>query len=368
MTSNSASTVPQDPALTARVAATLALVLVADATLVAVLASLLRPWFAPVLGGAPGVVGWVALVVPATAVLAWAQFRYARRETLSAVDARPVTDEESPELAGRLRRLAQTADVRPPTPAIADTQVPNSLTVGGLGSATVVVSTGLLDRLDGDELDAVLAHELAHLQNRDAAVMTLATFLPALASDDYSVFDAGGPVARRVSLVVAAVLGYAATTTLVSAPAFSFESILAFGAFVAFTALFAGVALGLLALPVVVLGGQLSRLREFSADRAGALLSGDPASMASALEKLDASATRQPATDVRTAGIRELCFLPHGLDAAAGSEKANGGSSDPGSENDPLAGLPLEVETHPPTEERIARLRELQAEAQKIHQ
>lgn len=365
MTRNSALTASRNSAPTVRVAATLALVLAADAAFVAVLAYLLRPWFAPFLGGAPGVVGWVALVAPATAVLAWVQLQYARRETLSAANARPVSDDEYPDLYGRLRRLAQTADVRPPTLAVADTEVPNSLTVGGLGSATVVVSTGLLDALDADELDAVLAHELAHLQNRDAAVMTLATFLPALASDEYSVFHVGGPVTRRLALGIAAVLGYAATASLVAAPPFSLASVLAFGGFVAFTVVFGGVALGLLALPVVVLSGRLSRLREFSADRAGALLSGNSAAMASALEKLDESATERPTADVRTVGVRELCFLPHGIGSGedgADSEAENGGSGD-----DPLAGLPVEVATHPPTEERVARLRELQAESAELY-
>jgi heat shock protein HtpX len=243
--------------------------------------------------------------------------------------------------------------VTSPDLAVAETDVANCFTVGDLRGGTIVVSTGLLETLSDDELDAVLAHELAHLQNRDAAVMTLATFLPALANDEYSLFPERGP-ARTLALGVAVVVGYAASTALVGAPPFSLESLLVFGAFAAFTVLFGGIALGLLALPVAVLTGTLSRYREFAADRAGALLAGDPAAMASALEKLDEGASVRPTEDVRTNGIRELCFLPHGI---VGRVNGDGGERD-----DPLAGLPVEVATHPPTAERIARLRDLAAE------
>jgi len=353
---------------TRRVAVTLAGLLAADAALLAVLAYLFRPWVAPLAGDRAALVA-AAAVVPATAGLAWAQLRYARRETLAAADARPLEDGERPELRARLGRLARTADVRVPEIAIAETDVPNSLTVGGLGRATVVVSTGLLDRLDDDELDAVLAHELAHLRNRDATVMTLATFLPALASDDRSALSTvGDPGARRLAVGVALVVGYAVSTSLSSAPPLSLASLLAFAGFVAFTALFGGVALGLLAIPAVALSGRLSREREFAADRAGALVSGEPAAMASALERLDAAAGGRPPADLRTTGVRELCFLPHGLGERPretdGDADADGDSDTAAGAVDPLAELPLAVATHPPTGERVARLRDVQAQGE----
>jgi heat shock protein HtpX len=360
-------------ARTRRVAVTLAGLLAADAALLAVLAYLLRPWAVPLAGDRAGFVA-AAAIVPATAVLAWAQLRYARRETLAAADARPLEDGEHPELRARLGRLARTADVRTPDLAIAETDVPNSLTVGGLGSATVVVSTGLLDRLDGDELDAVLAHELAHLRNRDAAVMTLAAFLPALASDERPALPGtAGSLGRRLGVGVALAVGYAVSTSLASAPPFSPASLLAFAGFVAFTALFGGVALGLLAIPAVVLSGRLSREREFAADRAGAVISGEPAAMASALERLDAAAGGRPPNDLRTTGVRELCFLPHGFGERP---RASGGDaeSDPDSDAasggpvDPLAELPLAVGTHPSTDERVARLRDVQTRGEAPYQ
>jgi heat shock protein HtpX len=312
---------------------------------------------------APGLVGsaaWVALVAVATVALALIQLKYTRREALEAADARGVSSGEYSDLRSRLQRLAQTAEMTPPDLAVAETETANCFTVGDVRGGTVVVSTGLLDALSDEELDAVLAHELAHLRNRDAAVMTLATFLPALANDDYSLFRDRSDSARTVALGLAAIVGYAASTALVAAPPFSVASVLAFGAFVAFSVLFGGVALGLLALPVAILSGHLSRYREFAADRAGALLAGNPAAMASALEKLDAGASSRPTVDVRASGVRELCFLPHGIlrgeDESGGKD---GSESEVGIGDDPLAGLPLDVATHPATEERIARLREL---------
>ncbi|PSP70737.1 hypothetical protein BRC79_01820 [Halobacteriales archaeon QH_8_67_27] len=79
-----------------------------------------------------------------------------------------------PALESRVRRLAQQAGARPPSVAVVDAHPPNCYTVGRRGAATVVVSESLLETLDDAELDAVLAHELAHVLNRDVTVMTVA--------------------------------------------------------------------------------------------------------------------------------------------------------------------------------------------------
>ena len=366
---------------------TLAAVLAVDLVVVLVLASLLAPWLVAVHGGllAAGVAispaGWWALVLAVgVGAIVWLHLDFVRTRLLAVVatgsagaGARSDGDFEShPELHARLTRLAAAADIEPPSLWVLDTDVPNSLAVGGPRSATVVVSEGLLDRLGDGELDAVLAHELAHVKNRDAAVMTLALFLPAMAA------RAPAPFSKRtVALACAAVVvvhslgalvaGFVVTLTvepvgISAAGSTGVGPILAAAPFVLFVLLFGGVVLGVLATPVLMLGGRLSRDREFAADRAGALLSGSPAALATALETLD-DAVETPETDARDVArgdskspdmpeatptlpeaARGLCLLPHGFDGA------------PDGDDRRL------TRSHPPVEERVARLRELVVE------
>ncbi len=338
----------REPALTRRIFTTLALVLIADLLLVACGAFLLRPWLSPLVRNAPAGLGWLVLVLPATGLLAWAQLRYARNEALAEVDANVVTADEYPDLSARVRRLATGADVPIPTIAVADTSVPNAFTVGGPRSATLVVSTGLLSALDGDELDAVLAHEIAHVKNRDAMVMTLATFVPALAGDYSLLADLGlSRSTRHAVWAVALAVLYAPSSTVIDAPLFSLRYTVLFGLLVACVVLFGGAALGIVATPVVSLAGRLSHDREFTADRAGALLAGSPASMASALRTLSGNAPKSPETDARVVGgVQQLCFLPGGF----------------GAETNEFESLPISVRTHPSTDDRIDRLRALESD------
>ncbi|SIR82498.1 heat shock protein HtpX [Haladaptatus litoreus] len=244
---------------------------------------------------------------------------------------------------------ASGTDVPVPTVAVTQTAVPNAFTVGGPRSATIVVSTGLLESLGEDELDAVLAHELAHIKNRDAMVMTLATFVPSLAGDYSLLRDLGlSQSARYTVWSVALALLYVPSATVIDAPLFSLQYTLLFGLLVACLVLFGGVALGIVAMPVVSLASRLSHDREFIADRAGAVLAGSPASMASALRTLTED-ENFPEQDARAVGgVRQLCFLPGGF----GTET---GDSD-------LESLPISVQSHPSTDERIASLRALEAE------
>ena len=346
----------RDPALTRRILTTLACVLIADLLLVGCVAFLLRPWLAPVASGLPAGSGWLALVVPATAILAWAQLRYTRREALSEVDATVVTDETYPDLVARVRRLATGADVAVPTVAVTGTETANAFTVGTPRHATVVVSTGLLSALDGKELDAVLAHELAHIKNRDATVMTLATFLPALAGDYSLLADLGlGKSARRTVWLVTVALLYVPSAAVIDAPIFGVRYTVTYVLLVAFVLLFGGVALGLLAMPVISLASRLSHDREFIADRAGATLSGSPASMASALTTLAEDAPTTPDRDARAVdGVKQLCFLPGGF----GNDDGNDADDTSGA----LDSLPISVQTHPTTDDRLDALRDVAAE------
>ncbi|WP_435365566.1 M48 family metalloprotease [Haloarchaeobius sp. DYHT-AS-18] len=344
----------RDSDLTARILLTLALILVADLALVSAVAYLLSPWLAypqAALASALGIEGasslaWGAVVVlPVLVAFVWAQFRYSRRELLAEADARPVSADEYPALHARLQRLATQADMQPPSLAVADTSVPNSFAIGGFRNATIVVSTGLLDALDDDQLDAVLGHELAHVRNRDATVMTLASFVPALVSDDFSLFGTRslGYLFWGAVLVVL----YGLSAAFIDAPILSAEYTISFVMMLVLSAVLGGIVLGVVGAMVLGLSRNLSQYREYVADRSGALLAGNPAALATALQTLDESVAT-PTTDRRQyAGVEGLCLLPYGFT-----------DGDPASDGE----FTVETRSHPPTEKRIERLQALQRE------
>ncbi|GGN86819.1 M48 family metalloprotease [Haloarcula pellucida] len=339
--------------LTRRILLTLSLLLAVDVAVVATVAYLLTPWLSPVrdavaaaLPVGSGVAWWVAVVSPALVAFVWAQLRYTRAQTLAEADAREVSREEYPDLHDRVQRLCQQADMTMPTLAVAERDVPNSFAVGTLGSATVVVSAGLLATLDGDELDAVLAHELMHVSNRDATVMTLANFLPALTNGEYGPLDDLLPGTRGSRLLVAAVglaVAYVLSARFLDAPFGSVSFTVGFLVVFGLTVVLGGVLLGVFTAPVVVLARSLSRAREFAADRSAAKLTGNPSALVGALQTLDADATPTPETDKRRAydGVRGLCFLPYGFEDSGEDE------------------FHVETRSHPPTADRIERLGEV---------
>ncbi len=344
-------------------AATLTAVVAANALFAGVLVYLTAPWLdslARRAGDAAGLhpavtaLWWLPLSGGLVAACVWAQLRYVRSETLGAVDAERATADSHPELDRRVTRLAAQASVPTPACYVVDSETPNSFALDGVGRPTLVVSTGLLATLDGDRLDAVLAHELAHLQHRDATVMTLASFLPALTSDRYSLLDSLGPWARSrfvwaFALCAVYLVGAVATGTNPFDPGYAFGFVVGLAAVV----VVGGVVLGVFATAAVAAARRLSHYREFAADDAGAALTGDPAALADALATLDEETASTPSVDKRLAydEVRGLCLLPHGFDAAdeAGDDD---GTADDGE-------FHVETRSHPPTDERIARLREL---------
>ncbi|WP_224267866.1 M48 family metalloprotease [Haloprofundus salinisoli] len=351
----------RDSELTRRILTTLVLLVALDAAFVAVVGFLLAPWLTPLaaavaatlgIQSVPPLVRAVAAAVPAVALFLWLQLRYTRRQTLAAADAHLVGDGEYVDPRGRVTRLCSQADLTPPTLAVAETSVPNSFTVGGLRESVLVVSTGLLESLSDEELDAVLAHELAHVKNRDATVMTLATFLPAVTSGEFSLLDGVTPRGWSRGATVA-VLGVAAAVLFglsTAGVAGGLGSLSGLALVALFSLLFGGIVLGVLTAPVVSLAGRLSRSREFAADRAAALMTGNPAAVAAAIRRLDSAVSASPDRDLRrSAGVRGLCFLPHGFE-----------TGDVDSE-----GFSLAVETHPAATERVARLRELAGELER---
>lgn len=234
-----------------------------------------------------GAVGLVAL-----------QARYGSRTAVAGLGLDGVNEEEGPRnVAGRVRRLATQADVPAPSVAVADRAEPCCLTVRTGGSPTIVVTTGLLDRLDDGELDAALAHEVAHVVNRDLAVVTAVAAIVAI---DERLLERERRLRR--------VLGNAVILALVT-----------------------GVGILVFALPIVVLGvaylvvsatarvmlgvnaiaiALFSKTREYAADRGASRLTGDPSGVASALETLEAD---RPTRDARLHASATLGIVPRPL-------------------------------------------------------
>jgi heat shock protein HtpX len=215
---------------------------------------------------------------------------------LGATGAEIVSDDKEPALHGMLDRLAALADLPKPRLALVDSPATNAFTVGvRRRRSTVVVTTGLLGVLTPAEIEAVLAHELAHIANRDAGLMTVA----------------GVPRAFG-------------------------ETIMDQNGIVWITWFF----LWWLGVPIWALGSlvtlTLSRYREFAADRGSALLTGNPAGLMSALVKLDGADSAIPAEDLRSLSpVEALCVVSNG-------RSRFGFFAD-----------------HPPLEKRLARLAEM---------
>ncbi|HEV2638832.1 MAG TPA: zinc metalloprotease HtpX [Actinocrinis sp.] len=259
---------------------------------------------------------WIIVVVIAAAVLA-AQYWYSDRIALFAMKAQPVTAEEQPELHAIVDRLCALADMSKPQVAVAKTNLPNAFATGRNADHTVIcVTTGMLGRLDEDELEGVLAHELSHVAHRDVAVITVAAFLGVLAGllvrfTFYSALFGGGRRANNNP----AVFGVIMAVLSVSAAVYSISFLLI---------------------------RALSRYRELAADRSAAHLTGRPSALASALVKLDSASVRIPVKDLRTAQAFNAFFF---------TPATTRGSS--------AAGRLLS--THPSTEQRLEQLAQISA-------
>jgi len=178
--------------------------------------------------------------------------------------------------------LCALADVPKPAVAIADTDVPNAFATGrSPRSAVVCATTGLLRRLDTDELEGVLAHELSHIAHRDVAVMTIASFLGVLAG-----------LITRFGLYAGLYGGFGNRDGDGDGDGED-NTALVFMAVVAVSAVVYGISF--------LLTRALSRYRELAADRAAALLTGRPSVLAAALTKLSGDMAQIPTQDLRHA-------------------------------------------------------------------
>ncbi len=194
------------------------------------------------------------------------QYFYSDRMILRSMGAKEVSESEEPRLHEMVRRLCQNADLPMPRIAVVRTSMPNAFATGrNQKNAVVAVTTGLLSRLNESELEAVLAHELTHVKNRDMMVMTIATFLSSLAQImvQWLPFMGGGSRDRDSGSNMALLILVSVVVWIVS----------------------------------FILIRTLSRYREFAADRGAAIITGQPSNLVSALKKI--SGFRVPTEDLR---------------------------------------------------------------------
>lgn len=232
----------------------------------------------------------VAAIIVIAAILLFVQYFYSDKIALYAMHAREVTPEQAPELHGVVDRLCALADMPKPRVAIANVDMPNAFATGRSPSKAVVcATTGILNRLTTEELEGVLAHELSHVAHRDVAVMTFASFLGMVAgfitrftlySGMFGGFGGNGRGGRNNNDAngAAAIFVIMAVSILVYAVSF-------------------------------LLTRTLSRYRELSADRSGAILTGRPSALASALQKVTGEVGRIPQRDLRQAEAFNAFFF-----------------------------------------------------------
>ncbi|MEU7746913.1 zinc metalloprotease HtpX [Nonomuraea sp. NPDC049158] len=260
---------------------------------------------------AVGVQGLVVLVLAGGLLLA--QYFLSDRIALFAMHGREVSPQEAPELHGMVDRLCAMADMPKPRVAIADSDVPNAFATGrNQNNSVLCVTTGILRRLEPQELEGVLAHELSHVAHRDVAVMTIASFLGIVAGlmTRFALYtglgrsrDNNGGVPIGLIIMLVSIVVYAISFLLTRA---------------------------------------LSRYRELAADRAGALLTQRPSALASALTKVTGDMARIPSQDLREAAPFNAFYFAPAL--------AKGTS---------IATL---FSTHPPLERRLEQLARISAQ------
>src|SRR5439155_24616407 len=120
----------------------------------------------------------LAFVIVIAGALLFFQFYFSDKMALAAMRARVVEPHEAPELHSMVERLCLQGDIPKPRIAVAETSMPNAFATGrSPKKAVVCATTGIVDLLEPQELEGVLAHELTHVRNRDVAVMTAASFL-----------------------------------------------------------------------------------------------------------------------------------------------------------------------------------------------
>ena len=254
------------------------------------------------IGGSSGAIMAFGLAAVMNFVMYWGSSSM----VLRSYGARVVSEQDAPELYQMVDRLRRNAGLPMPVVAIAPQEQANAFATGrNAKHAVVCVTQGIMNTLSKEELEGVLAHELAHIKNHDMLLSTIAaTMAGAIGNLAQMAFffggrhdddDGGNPIAAIAMLIVGPIIA-------------------------------------------MMIQFAISRQREFKADAVGAQISGQPLALASALQRLESSARRIP-----------MQVSP----AAASLAIVN-----------PLAAFRLQgvqkwFSTHPPTEQRVAALRAL---------
>jgi heat shock protein HtpX len=244
-----------------------------------------------------------------------AQWYFSDKIVLWSSGAKVVTKEQYPPLHQIVEKLVQRSNLPKPKVAVVNTNIPNAFATGkGHKSSLVAVTTGLLDILDEEELEGVIGHELSHIKNRDVLVLTMASLFSTIAwyLMQYGFYGSlyGGYSRSRGNSsgggAIIIILLVSVITWIVS----------------------------------FIITRAISRYREFAADRGSAQITGKPVVLANALTKISETMKRTPRQQTQKFQSLNAFFI---IPAISGSTIAN------------------LFATHPPLEQRIARLQEMQS-------
>jgi heat shock protein HtpX len=220
--------------------------------------------------------------------LAFFQYYTSDKIALRASGARIVTAEEAPDLHAMVERLCAMANLPKPRIAVVDSNVPNAFATGrNPKHAAVAVTSGLWNRLDEQEVEAVLGHELSHIANRDVLVMTVASFFAMLAA-----------LLTRFGLYAGMFGGFGGGNRSSNNNQTPVWLIVLLVSIVVYAISF-------------ILIRTISRYREYAADRGSAIMTGAPENLMSALQKISSGITQIPQQDLREVqGMNAFFIIP----------------------------------------------------------
>jgi heat shock protein HtpX len=251
-------------------------------------------------------IGYIPLAIIASAMIL-AQWYFSDKIVLWTSGAKIVSNDDYPKLHEIIERLASKNGIPKPKVAVVNTQVPNAFATGkSPKSSLVAVTSGILNLLDDDELEAVIGHELTHVRSRDILVLTLASVFSTVAWYLAQFGFFGGIQSRNrdsagttVIVIVVAIVTWIVSFLIIRA---------------------------------------ISRYREYAADRGGAAMTGNPDKLADALLKISGKINNIPTKEIERVQKLNAFFI---IPALSGNSIANLFS------------------THPPVEKRVAKLREM---------